>query len=748
MFQEEFESLRNRFNYPRINYDRVYKNVSDNLPQDADLKTFKECLIHHTSNLVFTHYNYGVFAGNIAMTMIHEKGYDDIKDLYKYLNTLNFVDNSLYSIVMEYGDKINEIIDYSRDFNFDYFAVNSLKKTYLFPRERPQQMFMRVILTMYKTFDHDLIKQIYDNMSNGYYTHASPTLINAGRQKQQMSSCFLLGTDDDINSIMDTLKNGANISQTAGGLGLHIHKIRPAGSYIKSSNGYSSGIVKLLRMVNAMVDYVDQGGKRSGACAVYLEPWHMDIEAFIDLKLKTGAEDARARNLFYALWVNDLFMERVEKNEQWTLFDSHHFPNLDETYGEEFRNLYTSYERKILEHPEEYSDEIVFKNKPYRRINAIDLWERIVHTQIETGGPFILFKDACNIKSNQQNLGTIKCSNLCTEIIEYTDNDEIAVCNLASIALPKFVNHDGLSFDFVHLGDITREVVRNLNNVLDANYYPTKETRKSNMKHRPIGIGVQGLADVYIKMNFPFDSKEASDLNYSIFECIYYNALLESNNLARIKEPYFTFKNSPAHNMQLQFDLWEHTPRKTIDQTKGNAWDTLKCNITKYGLRNSLLTAIMPTAGTAQILGNNESVEPYTNNMFTRRLGTGEYQIVNKHMVDDLIKLGLWTSKIRQNIMANYGSIQYIDIIPDDIKKKYRTVWELKKKPIIQQAIDRGPFICQSQSMNIFFNDPTVNHITTLLFFAWKSGLKTGMYYLRTKPTSQPIQFTCQHCSA
>lgn len=771
MFKELYNNIVAKFNFKYISYDAMYNDVSKSLNEDSTETFFIESLIHYASNKVFTHYNYSLFAGNLFIEQKHNNTSYDIRAIYTNLNKISLIGDYFLDIIFNNYKFIESIIDYNLDYKFDYFAVNSLFRTYLLPGELPQHMFIRVAIYAVKG-NMDKLENVYKNMANGYYTHASPTLLNAGKPKNQMSSCFILNIQDSIDSITENLTEAAKISQSAGGIGISVHTIRPAGSYISSSGGYSNGLVKMLKVWDAMVSYVNQGGKRNGACAVYIEPWHMDIEAVICLKHKTGPEDIRARGLFYALWVNDLFMERVKNKEKWTLFDASHFPGLDEAYGEEFNKLYTKYEQDILDETK-YSNKIIFKNKPFKVIEATYLWNLIMQTLLETGGPYILFKDACNKKSNQQNIGTIKGGNLCAEVIEYSSSNEIAVCNLASIALPKFV--EDKKFNFELFGKMVEEIVENLNNILNNNYYTSDKSKLSNITHRPIGLGVQGYADMLLKMRIPYDSEEANKLNKLVFETMYYHALKKSNELAKLYYPYSSFYDSPAAKGLLQFDLWDKPENRVcfdsdeiIDMNLYNVylnqyinrllnsksehntekWNSLKIEIIKYGLYNSLLTAIMPTAATAQLLGNNESIEPYTNNMYTRNVMSGEYQIVNKYMVDDLIELGLWNNKIRENIIANRGSIQHIKEIPDDIKLLYRTVWEIKKKPIVKQAADRGRYICQSQSMSLFMNNSNVNDISNIIFYAWNLGLKTGIYYLRTQPSTNPIQFTCMSCSS
>jgi ribonucleoside-diphosphate reductase alpha chain len=587
--------------------------------------------------------------------------------------------------------------------------------------ERPQQMLMRVAVGIHKEDVQSAIKT-YNLMSEGWFTHATPTLFNSGTPKPQMSSCFLLTMkEDSIGGIYDTLKSCAQISQSAGGIGLSIHDIRATGSYIKGTNGTSNGIVPMLRVFNDTARYVDQGGgKRKGSFAIYIEPWHADVFDFLDLKKNHGKEEQRARDLFYALWIPDLFMKRVKENGEWTLMCPHECPGLSDTHSAEFEALYTKYEQE---------------GKGRKTIKAQDLWFKILESQIETGTPYMLYKDAANAKSNQQNLGTIKSSNLCTEIIEYTAPDEVAVCNLASLALPKFVTEEG-TFDHDKLFEVTYQATLNLNRIIDNNFYPVAEARNSNMRHRPIGLGVQGLADAFIMMGFPFESEEARALNREVFETIYFASMTASKDLAKVDGPYETIKGSPVSKGVFQFDMWGVTPTNRWE------WDVLKSEVKKHGVRNSLLLAPMPTASTAQILGNNECFEPYTSNIYTRRVLSGEFIIVNKHLLKDLVKEGLWSKDMRQKIMAANGSIQNIQEIPQRLKDLYKTAWEISQKAIIEQAADRGAYICQSQSLNIFMENANFGKLTSMHFYGWEKGLKTGMYYLRTKAATDAIKFT------
>jgi ribonucleoside-diphosphate reductase alpha chain len=654
-----------------------------------------------------------------------------MEDLYSYVDPktgqrASLLADDVYEIVMSNKDVLDSSIIYDRDFRYDYFGFKTLTRSYLMKlngqiAERPQQMLMRVSVGIHK---HDIQEAIktYNLMSEGWFTHATPTLFNAGTPKPQMSSCFLLTMkSDSISGIYDTLKASAQISQSAGGIGLAIHDIRATGSYIKGTNGTSNGIVPMLRVFNDTARYVDQGGgKRKGSFAIYLEPWHADVFDFLDLKKNHGKEEQRARDLFYALWIPDLFMKRVKENGEWTLMCPHECPGLSETHSAEFEALYTRYERE---------------GKGRKTIKAQDLWFKILESQIETGTPYMLYKDAANAKSNQQNLGTIKSSNLCTEIIEYTAPDEIAVCNLASIALPKYVTESG-TFDHNKLFEVTYQATINLNKIIDENFYPVEEARNSNLRHRPIGLGVQGLADAFIMLKYPFESEEARALNREVFETIYYAAMTASKDLAKVSGAYETFEGSPVSQGVFQFDMWNVTPTNRWE------WDVLKEEVKTYGVRNSLLLAPMPTASTAQILGNNECFEPYTSNIYTRRVLSGEFIVVNKHLLKDLVKEGLWNKDMRQKIMASNGSIQNISEVPQYLKELYKTAWEISQRAIIDQAADRGAYICQSQSLNVFMENANFGKLTSMHFYGWEKGLKTGMYYLRTKAATDAIKFT------
>jgi ribonucleoside-diphosphate reductase alpha subunit len=681
------------------------------------------------------HPDYALLASRIAVSNLHKetkKTFSEVMDdLYHYIDPktgqkASLLAEDVYNVIVDNKDLLDSSIIYDRDFRYDYFGFKTLTRSYLMKlnskiAERPQQMLMRVSLGIHKNDVQAAIKT-YNLMSEGWFTHATPTLFNAGTPKPQMSSCFLLTMkQDSIEGIYDTLKSCAQISQSAGGIGLAIHDIRATGSYIKGTNGTSNGIVPMLRVFNDTARYVDQGGgKRKGSFAMYIEPWHADVFDFLDLKKNHGKEEQRARDLFYALWIPDLFMKRVKENGDWTLMCPHECPGLSETHSAEFEALYTKYEKE---------------GKGRKTIKAQDLWFKILESQIETGTPYMLYKDAANAKSNQQNLGTIKSSNLCTEIIEYTAPDEVAVCNLASIALPKYVTEKGI-FDHDKLFEVTYQATLNLNKIIDENYYPVQEAKNSNLRHRPIGLGVQGLADAFIMMGLPFESEEARALNREVFETIYYASLTASKDLAKLNGPYETYEGSPVSKGIFQFDMWGVTPTARWE------WDVLKEEVKTHGVRNSLLLAPMPTASTAQILGNNECFEPYTSNIYTRRVLSGEFIIVNKHLLKDLVKEGLWNKDMRQKIVAANGSIQNINEIPQRLKDLYKTAWEISQKAIIDQAADRGAYICQSQSLNIFMENANFGKLTSMHFYGWEKGLKTGMYYLRTKAATDAIKFT------
>jgi ribonucleoside-diphosphate reductase alpha chain len=691
------------------------------------------------ASLTVKHPDYAQLAARIAVSNLHKKTKksfsDTMSDLYEYTNPVTnqkapMLADDVYQIIQDNKEVLDSTIIYDRDFSYDYFGFKTLERSYLLRTngqiaERPQHMLMRVSIGIHKD-DIPAAIETYEMMSKKYFTHATPTLFNAGTPKPQMSSCFLLTMkDDSIDGIYDTLKQCSKISQSAGGIGLSIHNVRAKGSYIRGTNGTSNGIVPMLRVFNDTARYVDQGGgKRKGSFAIYLEPWHADVFDFLDLRKNHGKEEMRARDLFYAMWTPDLFMERVEANGEWTLMCPNECPGLADVYGAKFKTLYEKYEKE---------------GKGRKTIKARELWEKIVESQIETGTPYMLYKDACNEKSNQKNLGTIKSSNLCTEIVEYTAPDEVAVCNLASLALPMFVE-DG-KFDHEKLYNVTYKVTKNLNVVIDRNYYPVQEARNSNMRHRPIGLGVQGLADAFILLRLPFTSPEAKQLNKDIFETIYFASLKASKDLAKVDGAYETFKGSPISKGKFQFDLWGV---KAKDLSGRWDWDELRAEIIESGVRNSLMLAPMPTASTSQILGNNECFEPYTSNIYTRRVLSGEFIIVNKHLLKDLVKLGLWNDELKNEILRTNGSIQNIENIPQNIKDLYKTVWELSMKDIIDMAGERGQFIDQSQSLNLFVENANLGKLTSMHFYAWKQGLKTGMYYLRTKSAVDAIKFTVQ----
>jgi ribonucleoside-diphosphate reductase alpha chain len=704
-------------------YDGIPTTELDNLAAET------------AASLTTKHPDYAILAARIAVSNLHKntkKSFSEtISDLYHYVSPKTgqqapLVAEDVYEIVMKNADRLDSGIIYNRDYEYDYFGFKTLERAYLLKlnnkvAERPQHMIMRVAVGIHKD-DIDAALETYELMSEKWFTHATPTLFNAGTPKPQLSSCFLLTMQEDsIDGIFNTLKQCALISQSAGGIGLSIHNIRATGSYIRGTNGQSNGLVPMLRVFNDAARYVDQGGgRRKGSFAIYLEPWHADVFEFLDLRKNHGKEEHRARDLFYALWVPDLFMKRVKENGNWSLFCPNEAPGLFETYGKQFEALYEQYEQE---------------GRARRTVKAQELWFAILESQIETGTPYILYKDACNEKSNQKNLGTIRSSNLCTEIIEYTSKDEVAVCNLASIALNKFVT-EGEGYDFQKLFDVTYTVTKNLNKVIDVNYYPVPEARNSNMRHRPIGIGVQGLADAFIMLKLSFDSDEARILNKNIFETIYFAALTASKDLAKQHGPYESYKGSPVSQGILQYDMWDVTPTDRWD------WNALKAEIAQYGVRNSLLLAPMPTASTSQILGNNECFEPYTSNIYSRRTLSGEFVIVNKHLMNDLVELGLWNDDMKDAIIRNNGSVQSINGIPQYIKDVYKTVWEIKQKSIIDMAADRGAYICQSQSMNLFIENPNFGKLSSMHFYAWEKGLKTGIYYLRTKSAVDPIKFT------
>ncbi|MBM3410953.1 MAG: ribonucleoside-diphosphate reductase subunit alpha [Bacteroidetes bacterium] len=689
------------------------------------------------ASLTALHPDYALLAARIAISNLHKetlKSFSEtMRALYHYIDPATgqkapLLADEVMQVVNQNAEQLDSAIIYSRDYDYDYFGFKTLERSYLLKMngkvaERPQHLLMRVAVGIHQSDIAAAIKT-YELMSEKWYTHATPTLFNAGTPKPQLSSCFLLSLkEDSIDGIYDTLKQTAKISQSAGGIGLSIHNVRATGSYIRGTNGTSNGVVPMLRVFNDTARYVDQGGgKRKGSFAIYLEPWHADIFDFLDLKKNHGKEELRARDLFFAIWIPDLFMKRVEENGKWSLFCPNEAPGLHDCWGDEFEALYRRYEQE---------------DRARKTVDAQELWFAILESQIETGTPYMLYKDAANRKSNQQNLGTIRSSNLCTEIIEYTSADEVAVCNLASVALPRFVTSD-LQFDHQKLYEITYTVTRNLNKVIDVNYYPVEEARRSNMRHRPIGIGVQGLADVFILMRHPFESPEARQLNREIFETLYFASMSASCDMAREEGAYESYAGSPLSRGMFQFDLWGVTPSKRWD------WDELRARVAQYGARNSLLLAPMPTASTSQILGNNECFEPYTSNIYSRRVLSGEFVVVNKHLLHDLVNEGLWNLALKDKIVAANGSVQNIKEIPEHLRELYRTAWEIKQKTIIDMAADRGAFICQSQSMNVFMTDVNFAKLTSMHFYAWKAGLKTGMYYLRTKAAAQAVKFTVQ----
>jgi ribonucleoside-diphosphate reductase alpha chain len=707
-------------------YDGVTTSELDNLAAET------------AASLTTKHPDYALLASRIAVSNLHKntiKSFSEtMRKLYNYKDpktgkNASLLADDVWDVIEANADVLDSSIIYDRDFGFDYFGFKTLEKSYLLKlegriAERPQHLFMRVSVGIHKGDIESAIKT-YHLMSERWFTHATPTLFNAGTPKPQMSSCFLLTMkDDSIEGIYDTLKQTAQISQSAGGIGLSIHNVRATGSYISGTNGTSNGIIPMLRVFNDTARYVDQGGgKRKGAFAIYLEPWHADVYEFLDLRKNHGKEEMRARDLFYALWICDLFMKRVEANEEWSLFCPHEAPGLADCFGAEFEALYEKYEKE---------------GRARKKVKAQELWYAILDAQVETGTPYLLYKDAANSKSNQQNLGTIKSSNLCTEIMEYTSPDEVAVCNLASLALPRFVING--KFDHEKLYEVTYQATLNLNKIIDNNYYPVKEAEYSNLRHRPIGLGVQGLADAFICLRMPFESEEAKQLNKEIFETIYFAAMTASKDLAIKDGPYSTFQGSPLSQGKFQFDLWNVKP-----ESGRWDWENLRLDVMNHGVRNSLLVAPMPTASTSQILGNNECFEPYTSNIYTRRVLSGEFVIVNKHLLRDLVDRGLWNGNIKDQIITANGSIQNIAEIPADLKELYKTVWEIKMRNIIDMAADRGAYICQSQSLNLFINAPNASKLTSMHFYAWKKGLKTGMYYLRTQAASQAVKFTVEN---
>jgi ribonucleoside-diphosphate reductase alpha chain len=726
-----------------VNPDLVAQKVCNQLQDGMETRKLDEFAAETCAMMQSRHHpNYGLLGARILIDN-HQKNtpttmLDCVEILY---HDQSIACDELHDAVCKNSDAYEAMIDYSRDFMFDYFGFKTLERGYLLKKdgvsiERPQHMWMRVAIQLHGD-NMERVKETYDALSQGYFIHATPTLFNAGTQHPQLSSCFLLTMKaDSIKGIYETLSDCAQISKWAGGIGLSIHKIRARGSRIAGTNGESTGIVPMLKVFNDTAKYVNQGGKRNGSFAIYLEPWHADIEDFLRLKLNQGAEEDRARDLFYGLWIPDLFMQRVEEDADWTLMCPHECPGLADVHSIAFNDLYMKYERS---------------GKGRRTISAKKLWQMVLDAQIQTGTPYLCYKDAANAKSNQQHLGTIKSSNLCTEIMEYTAPDETAVCNLGSLALPKFIE-DG-KFNFEKLRQYTTVLTRNLDIVIDKNFYPTPECRNSNMKHRPIGIGIQGLADTFAILRLPWSSAEAAKLNREIFEHIYFAAAFQSaersvdpdivfynHAMHEVEGSYPSFPGSPTSQGKLQFDLWNETPVTDLP------WAQLKNTISKYGMRNSLLVAPMPTASTSQILGNNECFEPFTSNLYTRRVLAGDFVVVNKYLVEDLVKLGMWTSEVRTAIISNNGSIQSIMEIPSEIRELYKTAWEIPQKTLINMARDRAPFICQSQSLNLFLSEPSYAKMSSMHFYAWKAGLKTGCYYLRTRAVSSAQKFTVEPC--
>lgn len=737
-FDKVLERVRKASEGLTVNSTAITQKVLGQIYDGVKTTQLDELTSQLAASLATQHPDYGTLAARIIISN-HQKNTEPLfskvietlstQKMAKTGDSVSYISNELIEVTRANAERIDAEIVHDRDYLFDYFGFKTLEKSYLLKDtsgkiiERPQHMWMRVSLALWGSISLEKAFETYHMMSQKYFTHATPTLFNAGTPRQQLSSCFLLSMDSDsISGIYKTLSDCALISKYAGGIGIHCHNIRAKGSLIRGTNGFSNGLVPMLRVFNNTARYVDQGGgKRNGSFAMYLEPWHADVEEFLRMKLNNGAEEERARDLFYALWIPDLFMKRVEENTDWSLFCPNEAPGLADVWGSEFEELYTRYERE---------------GRARKTIPAQKLWFQILDTQMETGTPYLLYKDAANSKSNQQNLGTIKSSNLCSEIIEYSDPTESAVCNLASIGLPAFVDTESKSFNFAKLMEIVKMATKNLNRVIDINYYPTPETQKSNMRHRPIGLGVQGLADVFAMLKMDWDSSEAAKLNAAIFEHMYYAAVEASVELAEEQGPYETFKGSPASKGLLQFDLWSPSPTLTLD------WTPLKERVKIHGLRNSLLVAPMPTASTSQILGYNECFEPFTSNIYTRRTLAGEYIMVNKYLLKDLIDRGIWNETMKQKIIAQNGSIQGISEIPVNLQSLYRTSWELKQRTLIDMAASRGAFICQSQSLNLFVADPSYAKLTSMHFYAWKQGLKTGCYYLRTKAAVMAQKFT------
>jgi ribonucleoside-diphosphate reductase alpha chain len=723
----------------KLNYTALVMKVIDQIYDGISTTKIDELSAEQCASMASIHPDYNTLAGRIVVSNHHKNTSESFVEVMRALyNNVDkhgkhspLVSEEFYANLEKHSDILDKMCVYKRDYSIDYFGFKTLERAYLIKigkkiMERPQHMWMRVALGIHGD-NLNRVSETYFYMSNKYMTHATPTLFNAGTPHSQLSSCYLIAMEEDsLEGIYNTLKDCARISKWAGGIGLHIHNVRATGSQIRGTNGTSTGIVPMLRVFNNTAKYIDQGSKRNGSFAIYLEPWHADIEIFLQMRKNHGDEELKARDLFYALWIPDLFMERIKNGGQWTLMCPDECPGLSDVWGEDFVKLYTKYEEE---------------GRGRCSMPARDLWFQVMDSQMETGTPYLLYKDACNRKSNQQNVGTIKSSNLCTEIIEYSDANETAVCNLASIALPAFVDTKANppKFDFHDLHRVAKVVTYNLNRIIDINYYPTEKTQRSNLRHRPIGIGVQGLADVFMMMNMPFASEEAQLLNKQIFETIYHAALSESCELAKTEGPYETFKGSPASKGTLQFDLWNVKP-----DTTRYAWSELKLEIAEHGLRNSLLLAPMPTASTSQILGYNECIEPITSNIYSRRTMAGEFILTNKYLMNDLIKLDLWNEKMKNNIIANHGSVQHIETIPQDVREKYKTVWEIPMRQLINMAADRGAFICQSQSLNLWMEDPNYNTLTSMHFYAWSKGLKTGIYYLRRRGRHQAQQFTIE----
>lgn len=760
----------------KINYTQLTMKIIDQLYDMISTTKIDELTADQCASMSSIHYDYGILAARIIISNCHRNTDADFVTVMKKLHNYKdkhganapLVTRDLVDFAKTHTKCIKSRIDCNRDFLFDYFGFKTLERSYLMRIngivvERPQHMWMRVALSIHKD-DIEAALETYDLMSQKYFTHATPTLFNAGTPRPQLSSCFLIAMEEDsIAGIYNTLKDCALISKWAGGIGLHIHNVRASNSHIRGTNGSSNGIVPMLRVFNNTAKYVDQGGgKRNGSFAIYLEPWHADIELFLEMRKNHGDEELKARDLFYALWIPDLFMERVKNDGTWTLLCPDECPGLADVHGDAFVDLYTKYE-----------NDNVTPYKCRKTVKARDLWFKVLDAQMETGTPYLCYKDAANAKSNQSNLGTIKSSNLCSEILEYSDENETAVCNLASIGLPTFISNG--TFDYAKLHEVTQVITRNLNKVIDINYYPTEKTRISNMRHRPIGIGVQGLADVFMLLDLPFHSDEAKEINQTIFETIYHGALTASADAAEKDGPYETFYNGakggcPASRGILQYDMWNTEPKytnhlfKTSEKTSEGSveriasWSTLKERIQQVGLRNSLLVAPMPTASTSQILGFNECFEPFTSNIYSRRTLAGEFVLTNKYLMRDLIQAGLWNTELKNSIVANQGSVQHIEGLTQHLKDKYKTVWEIPMKHVIDMAADRGAFICQSQSLNLWLEDPNYNMLTSMHFYAWQKGLKTGIYYLRRRAKHRAQQFTiepeqasnapCEMCSA